>query len=324
MEYAGLASDLLRALRGKRSQPTFARWAGYKSNVAYIWESGRAFPTAAQALGLFERKGVDLRALYTSFYRREPDWMVHASPASRAGIAAFLDDLRGRTTLRGLAESTGYSRFAVARWLSGESEVRLPEFLALVQGASLRMLDFVALLVDPSQLKSVAADWERLETARRAAYELPWSQAVLRALELWAYRKLPGHEPGFIAGCLGISQDVEEACLSLLRQSGQIRLADGRYQVNESMVVDTRRDPQGAWSARAFWTSVALERVHKQSPGAYTYNVFGVSERDFQRVRELQARHFRELRALIAQSEPVERVGLVVQHLIELSEPTES
>jgi hypothetical protein len=324
MDYPGLASDLLRALRGKRSQPAFARWAGYKSNVAYIWESGRAFPTAAQALALFERKGLDLRALHTKFYRREPDWLAQAHPASRAGVAAFLDDLRGRATLRSLAKATGHSRFAVARWLSGESEVRLPEFLALVQGASLRSLDFVALLADPSQLPSVAADWQRLEAARRAAYELPWSQAVLRALELAAYRALPRHEPGWIAAHLGISQQTEDECLSLLQASGQLRIADGRYQLNESMLVDTRREPHGAWKARAFWTTVALDRLRAQQSGAYTYNVFGVSAKDFERIRELQARHFRELRALIAQSEPVERVGLLVQHLIDLDGPKET
>jgi hypothetical protein len=38
----------------------------------------------------------------------------------------------------------------------------------------------------------------------------------------------------------------------------------------------------------------------------------------FVRVQELQARHFRELRTIIAKSEPVERVVLTVQQLIPL------
>jgi hypothetical protein len=39
--------------------------------------------------------------------------------------------------------------------------------------------------------------------------------------------------------------------------------------------------------------------------------VFAVSERDLQRIRDLQKAYYQEVRAIVAQSQPVERVALL-------------
>lgn len=80
--------------------------------------------------------------------------------------------------------------------------------------------------------------------------------------------------------------------------------------------------PSAHGIAGGVWTDLARERLAARSPGNYAYNVFGVSARDLERIRELQARHFREVRDLIARSQPVERVVLSIQHLIPLDHPT--
>jgi hypothetical protein len=109
-----------------------------------------------------------------------------------------------------------------------------------------------------------------------------------------------------------------------LEQGGHVRLHKGRYEPVATELVDLRRDQARAWHSRAVWTDLARERILARSPGSYAYNVFGVSARDLERIRELQARHFREVRDLIARSQPVERVVLTIQHLIPLDQTTES
>ena len=318
MDFELLASQLLRVQRGRKSRIAWSRRLGFHSNVAYAWESRHAFPSAAQALENFARQGADLRSVYARFHQREPSWLGTLEPASPAAVASFLDNLRGRTPVRELAAHCGASRFAVARWLSGETTVRLPDFLRVIQAASLRVLDFVALLADPARLPSVAKTWSKLESSRKLAYEMPWTQAVLRGLELASYRALPKHRAGWLAKRLGISQSMETMCLDVLVETGQTRLRNGHYEVVESLMIDTRRDQAAAWRAREFWTRASLECLSAKRAGTYWYNVFGISDKDLQRVQELQARHFRELRAIIAQSEPVERVVLTVQHLVPL------
>src|SRR3954467_14206436 len=129
MDYESLSSELLRALRGKRSQTAFSKRLGYRSNVAYAWESGRAWPTALGFFDALERSGRKLEPALAAFFRVRTGESLKADLTSARGVAAFLDDLRGQIAIVDLARAAKRSRFAVARWLKGEAEPRLPDFL---------------------------------------------------------------------------------------------------------------------------------------------------------------------------------------------------
>jgi transcriptional regulator with XRE-family HTH domain len=311
IDYEAVAAQLLRALRGARSQPAASRRIGHRSNVLYAWESGRRWPTAARFLHFAERMQVDVRAALVRFYGREPPWLSRVPPSTQSGVAALLDDLRGDRSVAELARAAGKTRSSVSRWLSGHTEPRLPDFLRMVELCSLRMLDFVAELVPPAQLPALAARWRALEAARKLAYDAPWTHAVLRALELSAYQRLLAHEPGWIAARLGISRADEDAALALLRRSNQISRRGGRYAPRAVTTVDTRRDARAEGSLKRWTSAMALERMQRDGDGQFSTNLFTVSARDFERLRELQRAYFRQLRAIVAESEPAERVAIV-------------
>ena len=111
-----------------------------------------------------------------------------------------------------LLARVGATRLTITRWLRGESEPRLPQLLRFVRATTQRLLDFVAVFADPGSLASTRAAWHDLQAQLRVAYDLPWSHAVLRALELSDYRHLPRHEPGFVARRLGISLEDRDRC----------------------------------------------------------------------------------------------------------------
>jgi transcriptional regulator with XRE-family HTH domain len=317
MDYVALSAELLRALRGKRSQRALCRKLGAKSNVVHQWERGHSFPTAARALDLAGRVGVNVGQALREFYRTPPRWLDELDPASPAGVAAFLDDLRGKTSVVDLARDRGLSRFAIARILSGAAEPRLPDFLRLIEAASLRVLDFIEQLVDPRLLPSAREPWQRLTAARRLAYDEPWSQAVLRALELSSYAALERHEPGWIAERIGITPEEEANCLKQLAESGQIVWRDERWRIENIMALDTRRDPDAARRLRAWWLRRGAARIEAGQRGLM-YNLFGVSGADLERLRELQKAYLSEVRAIIARSEPVEHVVLAADLLLDL------
>ena len=320
MDYEKLAVELIRVVRGQRSQTAFSKRLGYRSNVCSAWEAGRAWPTAARFFHAVERSGRTLEAI-TPFYRMPAGTDVAHALKSGAGVAAFLDDLRGAITTIDIARGIGRSRFAVARWLSGEAEPRLPDFLRLIEASSLRLLDFLACFVDPNRLPSVAAAWKELESARRAAHEMPWSQAVLRVFELDAYRKLKRHRPGFIAEQLRISREEEERCVALLLETGQIRKQRQRLVTGAPLTVDTRGDLARSRETKAWWSKVGLERLQSAAEGTFSYNLFSISHADLQRIRELYRAYFREVRRIVAASEPAECVVLMNVHLFELGRP---
>jgi DNA-binding phage protein len=310
---------MLRLFRGKRSQTAFARRLGSRSNIAYTWESGRRFPTAAKAFWVAERCGIDVRAALIRFYRREPVWLADTDLTLADGVARLLNDLRGAAQIGQVAERVGHSRFAVARWFKGTAEPRLPDFLRMIEATSLRSIDFIAAFVDPEKLPALREPFQRLSLARKAAYELPWSHGVQRALELEAYLRLPKHEPGWIADQLGITLEEEQRCLELLAASHQIQMQDGRWKVREVLAVDTRQDPEAGKRLKAWWAEVGLERLRADSEGQFSFNLFTVSEKDYERIRELHLAYFRELRAIVAESEPAERVILANVQLVNLS-----
>lgn len=319
-DYEALSAEVLRALRGRRSQAAFSRRLGYRSNVARTWENGRRFPTAARFLRAARRVGVDPRTTLGRFLSGDPEWLTTIDPSTPEGVRRLLHDLKGNQKILDLARRTGRSRYAVARWLSGEAEPRVPDFLRLVEASSLRVLDFIACFTDPGALPSVAPAWRTLETARAVALELPWSHAVLRTIELESYRALPHHEPGFIAKRLRISRDEEERCLSLLEKSGHIEKHCGRYVAGRALTVDTRANPEAGRKLVAFWAQTGVERLSAGSRGLFSFNLFTVSERDLKRLRELHLAYFRELRAIISQSEPAERVVVANVQLFDLDE----
>lgn len=317
MDFEQLAAELLRALRGKRSQQALCRRLGAKSNVVHQWERGHSFPSAARALQVAARVGVDVPQAFREFYRTAPRWLDEQDPSSPAGVAAFLDDLRGSTSVVELSRYSGKSRFAVARFLSGDAEPRLPDFLRLIEAASLRLLDFIEQLVDPRLLPSARAPWERLTAARRLAYQEPWSQAVLRALELSSYAALPRHEAGWIAQRIGVSLEEETQCLKLLAESGQVVWRAEHWQIENVMALDTRRDPDAARRLRAWWLRRGAARIEAGERGLM-YNLLGVSSVDLARLRELQKAYLTEVRAIVARSEPVEHVVLAADLLLDL------
>src|SRR5436190_4518008 len=101
--YEIIAAQLIRALRGRRSQAALSRRLGYRSNVFYTWESGRRWPTAARFLRFARMAGLDLRAIVKRFHGRMPPRLARLDLASRAGVAALIDELRGTRSIAELA-----------------------------------------------------------------------------------------------------------------------------------------------------------------------------------------------------------------------------
>jgi transcriptional regulator with XRE-family HTH domain len=323
MDMARLAMDWLRAIRGKRSQRAFSKRLGYRSNIAYRWESGACFPTAAQTFALAKCSGAMGRDALARFYGARPAWLEGVDLATREGVARVLSDLRGKARLLELARRSGYSRFSISRWLSGAAEPRLPEMLAVIDAASFRVLDFVSQFVRIETLPSVAEEWRVLQAARRAAYDVPWSHAVLRVLELTDYQKLHRHRPGWIAKRLGISREEEERCLACLASARQIHKQRGLWRIETTQTVDTGADAARARKLKGEWLKVGLSRLEAGAKGTFAYNLMAVSHADYERLRELHAAYFRAMQALVAESAPSERVVLFNTELFALDTPPE-
>ncbi len=322
MDLDRLSAELLRSLRGHRSQVQFSRWLGYRSNVAHTWEAGKRWPTASTVLSAAARVGIDVTAGLRRFYKVQPAFLDACDPTSPEGISLMLQDLKRDLPIVEIARRCGASRFQVGRWIRGESQPRLPDLLRLVEATSQRLLDFVAVLVDPATLPSARGPWARLEAARSLFWRMPHAQLVILALELEAYRSLPSHDDAWLAERLGLELWEVTGAMDRLEATGQIAREGPRYQAAEVRTVDTRRHPGAGASLKRWWAGVAMERI--DAPGvSWSYNVVAVSHRDQQRIVELYRATFRRMRAIVAGSAPAEGLMLIQQilHLLDRAEP---
>lgn len=307
-KYTLAARELVRALRGRRSQAHLSRRLGYRSNALHTWEVGTAFPAAHRVFALGERVGVDLAAGTRRFFRDVPPVLQRLGLSSGEGITALLGELKGRTRIADIARGSGLSRFSLSRWLSGQAQPNLPDLLCFVDHTSLRLLDFIAVLVDPAKLPSLAAQWAQLQAARDLGYRRPDAHAVLRALETATYRAVP--TPTTLSDLTGLPEGHVMEILQLLCDSGQVTKGPAGYVPDASPTVDFRRDPLEAQALKAHWARVAAERTQVGRPGLFAYNVFAIGHGDLERLIALQRAYLREMRRIIADSEPSDTVAL--------------
>jgi transcriptional regulator with XRE-family HTH domain len=334
--YSSAAQQLLRAIRGKRSQIGFARRLGYRANPITDWENGRRSPTAEEALRAALLVKLPVLRAFERFHQAEPP---HTSDGSIA-LAAWLSAIRGSVPLVEVASRTGVSRFTVGRWLSGAGKPKLDEFLRFVDALTGRVHDWVSELVPIEAVPSLKPRHERAHAARRLAFEEPWTEAILRVLETNAYAARPLHCDSELAASLGIDERVVRRCLDRLEEAGIVARnaaapnavtrnvgARGHYRVTGNLSVDTRAAPLELGKLKQHWLRVgleraSLERTEQSSPEDWlAYNVISVSHLDLERVRLRLSQAFKEIRAIVAASEPSESAALVNLQLVHWPEP---
>lgn len=212
-----------------------------------------------------------------------------------------------------LADRLGCSRYSVRRWFAAESQIKLPAFLRLVDVMTDRVQEWVAELVSIDRVPSLAERFARVRLARQLAFELPWSEAILRVLETTRYREQAAMGAAAIAAWLGLDRSHVEHVLERLVAAGVILEARGRYQVIGTLSVDTRVTPDGLRRLRQHWLGALLERSRTPHAGDWSaYNVMSLSAADLAFVRERLQSVYRELRSRVAASEPTEEVALVM------------
>ncbi|MFN9942743.1 MAG: hypothetical protein ACK56I_25090, partial [bacterium] len=101
--WARAAAELMRALRGPRSQVAFARRLGLRSNAPAAWEGGHRVPAAGALIAALGRLGVDAAAAWARFHPPA------AAAFADGGLAAWLRALRGQAAVDELAARSGLS-----------------------------------------------------------------------------------------------------------------------------------------------------------------------------------------------------------------------
>jgi transcriptional regulator with XRE-family HTH domain len=300
------------------------RRLGYSANAPYLWEAGRRFPPAQV---LFELGALNKlpTARFLEFAGLAEDSLPRGLAWSARDTGAWLSKLLGETPATEIARALQSDRTTVSRWLHGATEPRVPDLLKLVDRMTHRLVELVELFVSAQQLPSLRGLATALAAQRRIAYELPWTHAVLRALELAEYRGSTRHVPGVIARAIGTSVDDEARLLDELHAARLIRRHAGKWLPARVLTVDTRAHPEDDRRLKLHWAQVGVERLQARPIRAdafYSFNLCAVSGVDYERIRELHLDYYERVRRIVAESSVAERVVLLNQQLIPLDAET--
>lgn len=307
------ARQLLRALRGKRSQQAWARRLGYRSNPITDWENGRSFPQTSEVLRAAGLARVDVLGAFARF---SPNLPLERQGRGYA-LGAWMRGSLGTTSVSDVARRMHYARSSVSRWVCGASEPRIPEFLAFVEAATGRVADWVSELVPIDQVPALYGRYTAAKAAKQLAFSQPWTEALLRVLESQSYHAAPEHDDQRLAAQLGIAVDVVRTGLRELCAARVVERGSTHYSVIAPLTVDTAGGRQQLHALKAHWASVAAERASTPRDGdVFGYNVISASRADVERIRSVLKHAFREVRAIVSASEPAECVALVNVQLV--------
>lgn len=325
MDYAALSASLIVRVRGTMSQEQLSRRLGFASNVLYLWERQRRLPGAGVFLRMADVRRRPFREGLAAFVGQSMPvrGARRGAPHDPVDVPALLRACAGDHTLLELSRITGFDRATLARWLGGKTEPRLPDFLEFLDKMTLRLLELVALFADPATLEVTRAAYVEHVERQRLAYEHPWSNAVLHALELSSYREQPRHRPSMLAERLGLSVDEVEAELARLFVAKLVEKREGRWCPARVLSVDTRSDFAANRRLKRHWAAVTSERLERYQPqhqSLFSYNVFPISSADLVRLRELHLEYYQRVRALVASASGADHVVVMNVQLCALDE----
>ena len=297
LDLIAVSRQLLRALRGERSQVAFSRRLRHRSNVAANWEAGRRFPRSHAFFHACERSGTDVPAALAAFHPRA------AQAWSAEAVHPWLQALCGEVTQAELARRTTLSAQQVGRFLRGDAEPRLPELLELVQGATGRVEDLALCLVGDARMPAL----ERVLAGKEALQQLLHREPQVAATLVASGVEPPGPDQvARLAARLGRPEDEVHRHLELI--------ADAR---GRGLTLALPRDGEALQRTRRHWAQVARDRLDEPREGdRFAFNLFTVRREDADEIIALQTRYFRALQSLAAASSPAEEAVLVVMHTV--------
>lgn len=244
---AEMAQQMVRVWRGDQTQLEASIALGWSSNVVGHWESGRRVPRCSTAFAMADRScgggGRLTAALSTS------DWSSRPGIGDPVGVGLLLGDLVGQRPIREVAAWAGKTEATLHRWLCGQQEPNLVDFLRLLAPMGL----------DRGAVRALT-NGQLPKTAHSSFH----GTLTLLSLLSGAYRALPEHQDAWIARTLGLSPDTVRWALEHAQEQGAIGLEAGKWVLEDAALVGifhkggiTRKDRQ---DIRSFAGRVLLDK----------------------------------------------------------------
>ena len=242
--------ELLKAMRGRRTQMDLSVALGFKFNQVFRWESGSTRLTWSE----FIRVAETCQTPIASALREILD---HTGDPKDSG--KLLTQIVSRRDLAAEARALGVSETKLRRWMRNEVAPSLSDVFACIARTPTLLEQFIGRLVNLEDVTALSQSSTSLR-AFGQFQDMPWATLVWEVLELTEYQKATRHIPGFVARALNLTLAQERQALRALLHEGYLEFANGKYRVKTRMDGEFRGGHPMIALQTEFWTKQALAR----------------------------------------------------------------
>ncbi len=292
-DFANLQRELLIAVRSTRTQGQISQRLGYKFNVVYRWESGRAKVPWTEFVKFCKACKINLgAALINSINYHQ----------SEKRTDLLVKRLVGESDFEKTAKLFGISRFTLSDWLSGKREPSLEQILSLLN--TLHMVStFIGSLVDIDQIPSISKLKSSQSKALKQFVNNPYLFLTQLSLGLSEYKNMKVHENGYVARVVGVPLAQEKQLLKELEAIGVIAFRDKKFHLLQAdPMIPTGHDWRAHKAGVEFWSKKGIEILeHLDAPNPdYAFNqiVMSISSQAREQIREATKEYFYRIRTI--------------------------
>lgn len=220
-DFLPISTAFVRLLRGAQSQKTLSRRLGYASNVVYQWEAGRRIPNIAEVM-----RAALLNAL------PEPGRKFAERLQTGEQASELIKEMTVGISLTQLAESMEVSLSTLSRWRAGAISPNIVQFFQLFELSTGRLLEMLAMFVDPAHIEVISQEWKRRVEIREIANLMPLFIPILCAIELDEYKRLEQPADEWLAARLGQSPREVAYVLQRMFEAGAISRVGDHWEAS--------------------------------------------------------------------------------------------
>lgn len=333
LPYDVLQAEVLRAIRAKRSTREMSAALGFSFDQYGRWERGSVRLRWSSFERICAESDVDLRAL---FFRTYGCLLTALDEPGVHFAREFFLQIVGPLSHRELADrlsvpSDRVDVDRIDRWMYGRTEMTFPEVChALYVFTSQGFFSWISGIVSLANLPSISTFAAQGESQRSVYFSFPYAASLEAAVQLASYRKLAKHDSAFVAEATGLSVEVVDRMLPILESVQRLRLVEGKYEVNPSIVNVQGGSREELARLTRYWTEQALHRFQtptglpitkRGNPNAILFRVAPVSRQATMAITEaLQKCHNEISKILETDKEPAEEIRIVIGHHFSVDE----
>lgn len=281
IDFDWVATEMVKAVRGKRSQNQLNRKLGFSVNQLYRWESGYrkiTWKNFVQICSLSRVSIGEILKVEIGFFGDERE------------IKDLILHLKGQHSLTAFSKLVNLPNTKIRNWAQGRGQVNLSDVLKMIEGSLGVSTDIVAKICDINLVPSLLEVHKLRLFQRNICFQNPELMIMIHGVELLSRQALGASYWSQISGLTSLSEKRCKELVEIGIDAKYFEMKEQHLKVTISFI-DTRGALKQTLDMRRFWINVALKKIDTiediTKPHRLLYFIMSVSDHGAEKLQAL-------------------------------------